>query len=147
MILTIKIDNPKSEYAKIQTYDNIESCKGSIEQVRHVKRVIYHLKHLSAIVIKTRSVYVVATLSNLMTAFCVAKEKPKCKKQIARFIPERLWIDPSNVTFYDGNRQLYLWDEKTQGIDYDFLDSGARKINEEWEKLSNIKEFNSPYKA
>lgn len=148
MILTIKINNPSCQNKKIQTYFNPEYCKDSVEQVRYVKKIVnkWKIKNILMLEIKTRSIYVTATLSNLMTAFCVAKKNLNAKKEIAHFIPERLWIDPSNVTFYNGNRQLYLWDEKTQRIDDDFLDSGARKINEEWEKLSNIKGFDSPYK-
>ena len=140
MQLFIKIKNPNNRNKNVIDWNNPESNKDSIEQVKVVRSIVRSLKNCSETRICTRSIYIVGALSNLMTAFCVAKLKPENKKKIAAFIPEHLWVNPKNVRYYTGEREIDLWDENTKSIDLDFidLDAGSKKINEECDKLFNI---------
>ena len=140
MQLLIEIKNPNSRNKKVIDWWNPESNKDSMEQVKIVKSIIRNLGNSSEIRIFTRSIYIVSALSNLMTAFCIAKLKPENQKKITTFIPKYLWVNPKNVRYYIENKEIYLWDENTKSIDLDYtdLDSGSKKINGEWDMLLKI---------
>lgn len=93
------------------------------------------------LLIATHSPYVLTTLSNLIQAKNVVKQKPEYKDKIAKLIPPQYWLDFEDVAAYtiaDGMANPIL-NEEYQNIDGNELDEVSNELGEIFDKLLDLK--------
>jgi predicted ATPase len=91
------------------------------------------------LLITTHSPYILTSLNNLMYAYQVGQNH---QKDVSKVIDQKYWINPKDVSAYqlltDGTAKNII-DEELKQIDAGKLDEISRSINEEWDKISDIK--------
>lgn len=96
-------------------------------------------KYNRRIFITTHSPYILTSLNNLMYAYQVGQEY---KNEVNKIIEKNYWVNPDDVSAYrlmtDGTAKN-IFDSELKQIDAGELDEISRSINEEWDKLSDIK--------
>jgi predicted ATP-dependent endonuclease of OLD family len=93
------------------------------------------------LIITTHSPYLLTTLDNLIQADNVVKLKPEKKKEVARLIPEKYWIDFDKVAcyFFDNGSCRSTLDVETRSIGPSNIDDVSETISETFEELLALK--------
>ncbi len=110
------------------------------------RHLIYHNIELcntykAHLLIATHSPYVLTTLSNLIQAKNVVKQKPEYRDKIAELIPPQYWLDFEDVAAYtiaDGMANPIL-NEEYQNIDGNELDEVSNELGGIFDKLLDLK--------
>jgi hypothetical protein len=91
-------------------------------------------------VITTHSPYILSAFNNLIEASQVVTAKPELKDEVAKLIPERYWIKPSEFKAYsirDGHLGSII-DTETGLISANYLDSVSETIGVEFDELLRL---------
>ena len=102
-----------------------------ISQINKVENADSH-------VITTHSPYILSALNNLMFAYEVGQSKPEETEAI---IPKACWIDAKRIVAYstDGGIIEPIIDNELQQIEAERIDGVSQKMNEQYERLLDLK--------
>jgi hypothetical protein len=93
------------------------------------------------LILTTHSPYILSSLDNLIQAGNVARKYPELKAKVEKIVPAQYHLNYEEVKVYfvaDGTARLIMNDEY-QGIDVNELDVVSENLNEEFEKLLDLK--------
>lgn len=98
-------------------------------------------KNNDHLILTTHSPYILSSLDNLIQAGNVVKKHPELAAEVEKIIPAKYHLNYEDVKVYfvaDGKARLIM-NEEYQGIDVNELDTVSENINEEFEKLLELK--------
>jgi predicted ATPase len=95
----------------------------------------------NTLILTTHSPYILSSLDNLIQAGNVARKYPELKAEVEKIVPAQYHLNYEEVKVYfvaDGTARLIM-NEEYQGIDVNELDVVSENLNEEFEKLLDLK--------
>ncbi len=129
----------------------IEEPELSLYPINQKKLVNYLVESCTQnndhLILTTHSPYILSSLDNLIQAGNVVKKHPELKEEVEKIIPSQYHLNYEDVKVYfvgenkkTGKHEVRLiMNEEYQGIDVNELDVVSENLNEEFEKLLDLK--------
>jgi predicted ATPase len=110
------------------------------------RHLLYHIidvhnTYQAHLLVATHSPYILTTLSNLIQAKNVVKQKPEYAAKVAELIPPQYWVDFDEVAAYviENGEANSILNEEYQNIDGNELDEVSSELGEMFDKLLDLK--------
>ena len=107
---------------------------------KHITELISLVKNgKNTVILTTHSPYVLGSINNLLYVKHIAKESNI--EKLEKIIPCDIWLDYYSMGAYylkDGKMEN-ICDDEYQDINHDVIDGASRTINDDYEKMVDIK--------